>query len=575
MTPKVTAQTSLIPVEPPIRTLEEIPAETRVFLDSIAPQADCFYEESHTLYANEQMTTEALHPKTECASQDFIVDPLKSLKDLQSVDSEILEGFDHFCSGYLPSLYQEVSRRLLSDGKLHLVGAGSSGRVAIDLGARFPSQISGIIAGGDRAFVRPREGFEDSEEEGRKAIEAARISQKDYVILISASGSARYNLGAGREALRRGAGVGYFFNNTRPPESLSRFLDQPNVMKLLVETGPQAIAGSTRLQAASLALLCLGTLLRALSSDKPLETITYDQRTLTDWALGAVRKKLPDIAKLTKKQIEILNSEDANFRRLVDETECGYITFIARKALREAMIDTSEMHPTFSTNGAKQTGEPGKRAEFQAFSSDSGDNIGVWRQMLENYNPQGCKDLLINWSGVEERPKGQGNLVVNVLKQQERPFFTETASAVIAVSNNRPHFSEERHPLQVLITNLPNDRVGITHSLALKWVLNLVSNATMLGLGKVFGNRMIDVNPSNDKLIRRTCRLVASLFPHDIPYRTLLHYVFGAKSYRDGLNHYAPSVVKLAALALKFGIGFDKAADLLLEENEQLDKFFA
>ena len=67
-------------------------------------------------------------------------------------------------------------------------------------------------------MIRAKEGFEDSEREGEKAVTAHHIGPKDSVILISASGSASFNVGFGHSAANLGAKVYYFYNSHEIPE---------------------------------------------------------------------------------------------------------------------------------------------------------------------------------------------------------------------------------------------------------------------------------------------------------------------------------------------------------------------
>ena len=154
------------------------------------------------------------------------------------------------------------------------VGAGSSGRVAVDLAAKCKNgSVIGTIAGGDSAMIAAREGFEDSENEGKEALKNYSIQPIDTVVLISGSGSSSFNVGCGHFVADRGAQVLYFYNSKTIPtrtEELFKRIRNPAI-PLELDIGPQAIAGSTRLQAATLAECCLGVLLGSLflSEDYP------------------------------------------------------------------------------------------------------------------------------------------------------------------------------------------------------------------------------------------------------------------------------------------------------------------
>jgi N-acetylmuramic acid 6-phosphate etherase len=101
--------------------------------------------------------------------------------------------------------------------------------------------VLGIIAGGPRALRRSVEGAEDSTVEGAAAMRRARLGQGDLVIGISASSLAPYVRAALQEAKRRGAVTALVtMNRVRRPA----FVDH----LVVVETGPEILAGSTRMK---------------------------------------------------------------------------------------------------------------------------------------------------------------------------------------------------------------------------------------------------------------------------------------------------------------------------------------
>jgi N-acetylmuramic acid 6-phosphate etherase len=146
-------------------------------------------------------------------------------------------------------------------GRLFYVGAGTSGRLgALDAAENPPTfgvsprMIQAVVAGGTRALSRSVEGAEDSAVQGARDLSARRISRRDVVVGIAASGSTPYVLGALRLARRRGAFTIALTSNRRSPIArLARITIAPN-------TGPEAIAGSTRMKAGTAQKLVLNLL---------------------------------------------------------------------------------------------------------------------------------------------------------------------------------------------------------------------------------------------------------------------------------------------------------------------------
>lgn len=114
--------------------------------------------------------------------------------------------------------------------------------------------VRAIIAGGDRALRHAVEGAEDSAANGARDLRRAGLSGRDIVVGIAASGSTAYVLGALAFARRRGAvTIGVTSNPRSPVARKARISIAP-------DTGPEAIAGSTRMKAGTAQKMVLNML---------------------------------------------------------------------------------------------------------------------------------------------------------------------------------------------------------------------------------------------------------------------------------------------------------------------------
>jgi N-acetylmuramic acid 6-phosphate etherase len=145
-----------------------------------------------------------------------------------------------------------IVERLHGGGSLHYFGAGTSGRLGVLDAAEIPPTFSsaptlvrGHIAGGAAALTRAVEDAEDDADAGASEVAAARIGAADAVVGISASGSAAYVLGAA--AASRAAGALVIGITNSPGSPLEDAVD----MAIVLLTGPEALAGSTRMKAAT------------------------------------------------------------------------------------------------------------------------------------------------------------------------------------------------------------------------------------------------------------------------------------------------------------------------------------
>jgi N-acetylmuramic acid 6-phosphate etherase len=148
------------------------------------------------------------------------------------------------------SAIELVSERLGRGGRLFYVGAGTSGRLGVldasECPPTFcsdPAQVQGIIAGGSTALTSSIEGAEDDRALGARDLEARGIGPKDVVFGIAAGGTTPYVHGALESAKKRGAATVFF---ACVPRDLAA--DQADI-SIRVVTGPEVLAGSTRLKA--------------------------------------------------------------------------------------------------------------------------------------------------------------------------------------------------------------------------------------------------------------------------------------------------------------------------------------
>lgn len=151
--------------------------------------------------------------------------------------------------------------RMADGGRLIYVGAGTPGRLAAldaaECGPTFgvpPHRVLAVLAGGDGAATTAVEGAEDDHDAGRADLAAQRVRSDDVVVGISASGRTPYVLGALAEASEAGAATVCVVNNAGSP--IAAAVD----IAVEVLTGPEVIAGSTRLTAGTAQKIALNVL---------------------------------------------------------------------------------------------------------------------------------------------------------------------------------------------------------------------------------------------------------------------------------------------------------------------------
>lgn len=153
-----------------------------------------------------------------------------------------------------------IVARLRAGGTLHYVGAGTSGRLATLDAAECPptfgtppALVVAHVAGGAEALVRAIEGAEDDAAAGKAEVRA-NVASRDAVVGISASGGAPYVVEAVRAARAIGALTIALSSDARSA------LAGAAEMTIAIESGPEPIAGSTRLKAGTAQKLVLNAL---------------------------------------------------------------------------------------------------------------------------------------------------------------------------------------------------------------------------------------------------------------------------------------------------------------------------
>jgi N-acetylmuramic acid 6-phosphate etherase len=168
----------------------------------------------------------------------------------------------------IPRIAEAVDRifeRLSGGGRLFYIGAGTSGRLGVLDAAECPptfhvspSLVRGIIAGGEAALSHSTEASEDDPEAGRRDLVRQECAESDVLVGITASGRAPYVLGA--IAAARAAGALTVGISCTPDSELARAVE----IAITPLTGPEVIAGSTRMKAGTATKMVLNMISTAV-----------------------------------------------------------------------------------------------------------------------------------------------------------------------------------------------------------------------------------------------------------------------------------------------------------------------
>jgi len=201
--------------------------------------------------------TEQVNPRTKDID---LVSTTELLQKINTEDQQVPQAVGRAIP-QIAVVVDAIQQAFENGGRLLYFGAGTSGRLGVldasecppTYGAP-PELVQAFIAGGDFALRHAVEGAEDSAEMGKEDLQKANVQANDVVVGISASGQAPY-VGAVVEAARAlgcfTAGITCDANS-----KLAQAAQQP----IVVEVGPEVIAGSTRMKAGTAQKLVLNML---------------------------------------------------------------------------------------------------------------------------------------------------------------------------------------------------------------------------------------------------------------------------------------------------------------------------
>jgi len=359
-----------------------------------------------------------------------------------------------------------------------------------------------------------------------------------------------------------------------PFDRSRKVIEEEGITKINLTTGPQSITGSTRLQATTIETFVIGHILQTalertlkrFLSKKEMAKLGFSHKLSLEEKLEAfssilqeVKRKLPSLAKFTELEAQ-------TYRR------GHFSTYFAQKGLITVFIDSTERSPTFRLFPLDTVDEPRRKCWIQVWTP-AASLQDAWRAFLgrlfrglssefykkpfegEIEDPylkkaaieslkkagdgqQFLYDFSFSEFNLKNRGPGEGDLGVLVsLTPEEREFkkdsssfrkfidlfmkkgarvsliliTSQTSKEISKLVSKLPDFEEEgKDSFIVLEIKDKNDPFSLNKQIALKILLNAHSTGVMAHLGKVIGNTMTNVSPSNLKLIGRATYLIQS-----------------------------------------------------------------
>ena len=621
------------------------------------------------------LTTESSHPVTANLSETARADIAAGLKLLFDVDDDVVKKYREFAeSGRARAMAETVLAALRKGGRIFFTGCGSTGRLSIQLvsiwrdfwqqrkslnpslppsGRKrvaegrlretpedWENRAFPVMAGGDFALIKAVEGFEDFTAFGKKQIGDFGVSNKDVVFAITEGGETSFVIGTAWKGVEVGAKVYFVYNN--PDDVLCEHVQRsreviqdPRIEKINLTTGPMGITGSTRMQATSIQLAVLVTVLEMVVRELVLEcggkqSATPLSRAREDSQSGvaaALCHRSPNedplaaqfLANLTEFQATLKSAAVlAQLARLVSQEESVYRAgrknnYFADRGGIDMLTDTTERSPTYCTPPFRKFDDTTATESWAFLFVPYKDSDEAWERICKRkprcveWKPEEVRGLVpadkyartveiigkisyaelmrfrIGLDGIKNRAPDKGDCAVALVRQDEmesllspdgfylrqldaaRAAGAKTGLIFLGSSESCAQVNDfvagwnpdcaavlVRVPYSGLLDGVM--RVGV------KMLLNTLSTCTMVRLGRVMGNYMIWVVPSNLKLIDRSTRYIQKLTGLDyVKANQLLFEVIEYVEPRMKADQAYPPVVGVSVMRHRHGLSNEEA----------------
>ncbi len=570
------------------------------------------------------LVTESSHPVTANLSEVAEHDVARALDLLFQVDEDVLRTCQKFVqSGRAAEMANNVLASLERGGRMFFTGCGSTGRLSILLVSIWrdfwqqhrnlpgvsdlENRAFSVMAGGDFALIKSVEGFEDFAAFGRRQIADLGVRAGDVVFAITEGGETSFVIGTAWEGVAAGAKVYFIYNNPdavlcEQVERSREVIQDKRIEKLNLTTGPMAITGSTRMQATSIQLCVMLTVLemvlrkwtgRSGAGEVPgkfLEQLMELHATLRSPAT------LSHLAKFVELEERVYRSGGKN-------------NYFANRFGIDVLTDTTERSPTYCTPPFRKFDDVSATESWAFLFLPEKSTRAAWQQILKRdpncvewseadvrtlVPPErlertleivrriGCGELMrfrVGQDGLPFRKMNSGDCATAIVSGEEMvssaaDFFeaqlTQCAEAgasvgIICFGKPAEQCKLPASGLSLIVPVPKNDflldgvaRVGV------KLLLNALSTCTMVRLGRVMGNYMIWVVASNLKLIDRATRYIQKLT--GLAYEESNRLLFESVEYiepRMKSDQAYPPVVGLSVLRARHGISLMEAEDRL------------
>ena len=439
------------------------------------------------------LDTEMPNQLTIGLSQTVKLNTNEALDQFKAVDSIMLSHLME-ASPQIEQLSLEIQKTFEAGKRVYLCGCGATGRLSLTIetiwkrrSQKGPDRVRSFMAGGDVALISSIERFEDYPQYGARQLVEMGFEEGDLLLASTEGGETPWVIGASEKASQLSSRKPWFLY-CNPDESLIRVerskkvLENPDIVKFNLSHGPQALAGSTRLQASSIleAAICFALF---HESEEPINEIIRRFKDFIEYSDFHL------LAPFIQKEASLYQKKEFLFYAPDEDLGISVLT------------DTTERSPTFSLSSFENYNQtPEKLSWCYLLFSQAKDSQEAWTHLLargpraldwEEFQGEACEERLVGFDFSRE-----------VLKKRSKLINGPKNVFQIHNSGGKLHF--QLGQLQAFWDVAPLKDFEL--HLFLKLLLNTHSTLLMGLMDRYQSNIMTWVRASNLKLIDRTIR---------------------------------------------------------------------
>lgn len=505
----------------------------------------------------------------ELTSNIDVASPLGIVRLLRQSDGQIYNGYSEFAAISDREMLErfEACVQLAADALkcpqescIVLAGAGTSGRLAMFISRAFNKVLPEsarifryLIAGGNLALIKAQEGAEDDPNRAVEDLESIVGNAKRVLYIgITCGMSAPYIAGQIAWCISKphARSVLLGFNTldrsrNHAVEGWDRTFRQvameaecsPNCVVLNPIVGPEPITGSTRMKGGSATKMLLEVLFveaarRAglVASDAGEDNALLQQLARFDNVRREFYRQADPLSELVRLGGETLRSRD--------KEAYGHLYYLGEEtAGMLGLVDASECPPTFGAHFGDVRGfVAGGWKTLLGSGVDLSDQGEWYRIDLDEFESNllpkaGASDLVVAL-GIERIGKP-----VRDLLEASHKRGTKTAAILVNPKESLPSWLDAVVTPDIGCIG-PVDGIPIYAEYAMKLAINALTTGGHVLAGKVFGNRMIDLRISNNKLFFRTLGIVSTLMgvSEDVARESILKAIYETDAPTDQMR---------------------------------------